>query len=176
MFVLRCGLNFLICCLLTFYCLPSKSHAQSIRSGQSIMDGTSWTNIEFSASQVNLQNGTSLKPVLQISCASKHDASIYFQPGLVETAHDGSVMLRMKLDNSKPQRRKWIQQTDPTIFEYRGDGDWVGMYIEQKFLKDLMNTTNLYIEFQPVQTDYAVTVTFHLQGLQKAFRAHSECR
>jgi hypothetical protein len=188
--------------------LTAPCRAQQIKTeqGTNQMDGGKWVTLTISAQNpYQLSKGAGpFTPSLTVRCDSRgkpgkerRTLQILLETGGIQPRTPPSglaaalapkenqmrllredVFFRIKLDDAKPERRRWsLLPSSDTIYRYWGDGETgLGYAIfPNKLLEKVFVTKALMIEFQPFgQQDFFVS-EFHPEGLKEEFERHQEC-
>lgn len=189
--------------VLAVYC-----HAQQIKTeqGSNQMDGSKWVTLTISAQgPYQLSNGTgTFTPSFTVRCDSRgkpgkerRTLEILLETGGIQprTPPNGlaaalapkenqmrllreQVFFRIKLDDAKPERRRWsLLPSSDTIYRYWGDGETGLGYVvfPNKFLEKIFATKIVMIEFQPFGQENFFVSEFHPEGLKEELERHQEC-
>lgn len=185
---------------LTTQCLGQQVKADQ---GSNQMDGSTWVTLTIPAQTAyQLSNGAgAFTPSFTVRCDSRGKTGKEHRtleilldtgglqpgtpsPGLAATFAPKEnqlrllrkeVLLRIKLDTAKPERRRWeLLPSSDTVYRYWGDG---GLTIlrPKKFLEWVFTTKVLMIEFQPFGQETPFVSEFHPDGLMEEFDHHQEC-
>ncbi|MGB7759787.1 MAG: hypothetical protein WBL61_08165 [Bryobacteraceae bacterium] len=188
--------------------LTARCYARQVKTeqGSNQMDGSKWTTLTISAQNpYQLSNGAgAFTPSFTVRCDSRgkpgkerRTLEILLETGGIQprTPPNGlaaalapkenqmrllreQVFFRIKLDEAKPERRRWsLLPSSDTTYRYWGDGEsGLGyMLVPSKFLDRVFATKTLMIEFQPFGQENFFVSEFHPEGLKQEFERHEEC-
>lgn len=165
--------------------LPWMSAAQvQTSTGRNAMDATTWVRLFVNAAQpYPTAAGTTITPQFGIECsqkAGKESINVLLFSGAGITGRptgynpDGRIRyLRVKLDDAKPTTLNWVPLPDGVTFMFHGT--IAPKKTVSGFVKDILKSRTVLIEFNPYMSAGVITAEFDVRGMSSEFAKHPEC-